>query len=164
MGTATTPAELLDLGADVQARNGLMPNQFYEAGPRPPRECRVCPRGALAVAAGRHPEFAAMWPMYCDAFDPDVDSDENPPESDAEGFDMGLITSAESALALHLLTVVRYVPRGSRPRTLTEVIEEWADEDGRTVEEITAAMRGAAAALRKRTPGAPAATEEACDG
>lgn len=52
-----SPAAVLDIAADVIERNGLAIGEFYMAEQgRDPRDCKVCAMGAIAVAAGLHPE------------------------------------------------------------------------------------------------------------
>jgi len=50
-------AAVLNMAADVIERNGIALGEFYVAEQgRDPRDCPVCAMGAIAVAAGLHPE------------------------------------------------------------------------------------------------------------
>ena len=54
------PSEILDKAADVIERNGLVAGQWYEpTGTKSPLDCPMCTGGALAVAAGFYPSYAA---------------------------------------------------------------------------------------------------------
>jgi hypothetical protein len=110
----------------------------YHAAPDP-RACRVCPRGAIAVAAGRHPLFAV------DYSDPDPDGEYWGTDAEqAERSDYEAIRTAEDALIRHLRLV------GGPGRVPSQSIEMWADQPNRTRPQILAALRGAAQAERDR--------------
>ena len=124
---------LLLEGANVIQANGFVPNAYYEEKKtddgrwQPARQCRVCPRGAVAVAAGKDPDFM----IVLDA------RGLTAAESDRDTYDA--ISDAEQRFA-HYLTV----EQGAEPfPTDGEVIEAWADAPGRTKPHVVGAMRAA---------------------
>jgi hypothetical protein len=126
-------SELLDGAADVIERKGWVQKDYWnnetdsEGAPLDPRDCPVCPRGAIAVAAGRHP----MWK---------IQNDRQAACGDlvgAERADWEAIDVAEMAL-------VQYIG-GTNP----EGVENWADDEARTLPQILFALRAAARAERE---------------
>lgn len=128
-------SEILSKAADIIATNGWVQEEYYLPiferhtlrELRDPRKCEVCPRGAIAVAVGRHPLFIVDWPNHC-LFESDADI------TAEEATDRDAIVGAERALANHL---------GVDDAT---GIEQWADDPDRALSEILAALREAAQA------------------
>ena len=145
-----TPAEILDKAADVIERNGWVQQEYYD-WPAPcvavtnPQECAVCPRGGIAVAAGRHPEFVSSWPDYCPSIEElATESDER--TASAEDLDaLAEISTAERAFAAHLRKIDPWRSASLIDRAF---IESWNDEEGRTADEVVAQLRACAANLR----------------
>lgn len=105
--------------------------------PRDPSQCPCCPRGAIAVVCGHHPEFPGEPLAWGDPDDP-------------------ALRAAERALVDYLLDAAGWTPANQLaesylPDRDPALIEFWADEDGRTQEEVVAVLR--AAAQREREAG-----------
>lgn len=117
------PSEILDKAADVIKRNGLEAGHWYRpVGTKSPLDCPMCTGGALSVAAGFYPAYAA----------------------DAEP--TGAYACAIKALAERLdLAPAKDVP--VRDVLLYE-IAPWNDA-GRTAEEVVRELRAAAASERE---------------
>ena len=118
------PSEILDKAADVIERNGLVAGQWFEpTGNRSPLDCPMCAGGALAVAAGFYPSYAA-------------DSEPTGTYADAIG-----------VLAERL-----NLDPANRHRTAQELllygIAPWNDA-GHTAEEVVRELRAAAASERE---------------
>lgn len=146
-------SELLTAGADVIVRNGWVQDDYFQdirVGTEddldqpgswlPAEQCPVCPRAALAVAAGGHPlDYSKGWvPPWDRLMSPEVRERGK------------AVLAAETALAEFLRDPWPEAARmldGGFP--VDTVIERWADEDGRTLEEILRAMRRAADGERK---------------
>lgn len=144
MSAPDTAPDLLDKAADIIVRNGFHQDEFFlrltvDGLPLPhrwaaeerkdPRLCPVCAGGAINVAAGwRRPDL-----------------EQNP------GGPRGYHLDALRAFARHVDP--NFEPAvDDRPYA---VIGEWNDETGRTLDQVTAALRECAAGLRKEE-GAPA--------
>lgn len=146
------PSELLTGAADVIERNGWIQGEYVQPLPdestggfRDAKECPVCPRGAIAIAAGRHPMFAADWPYECDL----AHAMDNPEAAaavaaEAEQAALNEIVAAEAALARYIRVELRFAD-GSADE---ELIERWADDPYRTWPEILGTMRAAAEAAK----------------
>ncbi|WP_433233910.1 DUF6197 family protein [Actinomadura nitritigenes] len=133
---------LLDAGADVIARNGFAPGDYYtekrggDGGYLPMNQCPVCPRGAIAIAAGCGPvDFAQGWHENW--------KDTVPRLSEAAA---PAVRAAEQALAAFLPE--RWEPAAGlierQAVDCSRIIERWADEEGRTQDQIVETMRAAA--------------------
>jgi hypothetical protein len=133
--------EILEAAAGVVERNGWARETYFQSPGRElkdPRECPVCPRGAIAVAVGRHPMFVADWPEFCEAKDA-TDPGEIAELAQAEQADRAAIIAAEETLTRYLLAELDHPPTVHRP-----MIEDWADRPGRTLEQVLAALRDCA--------------------
>lgn len=146
MPDLTAPHSLLLKAVAVILTNGLVQEDYYEPPTddrgrvlnHNPKDCPVCPRGAISVAAGQHPEFAADFDAEDDTYE-----DEHLAAFEA-------IAAAERLLVDHLVGVVGFPAHPYLVVTRSPaVIEEWADAEGRTLPQIVDAMR--AAAERGRT-------------
>lgn len=137
---------LLLRAADIIQANGLARGEYVDllAGdpPLPVDKCPVCPRSAIALAAGRDPLFVVEWPSHCDAgYDEDDESGQI--ATDGERATRAEILSAEKALRRYLVAELG-VPSTDDTYSDGEVIEVWADEDGRTQPQVVGALRAAA--------------------
>lgn len=132
--------------ANIIVANGLARGEYVDltAGdpPLPIDQCPMCPRSAIASAAGQYPLFVVEWPMHCDGgYD----------GSEAERAAYAEIATAEAALARYLRAELGRVDDTDKPIEArlqhhfdTVLIEEWADEDGRTANEVVGGLRAAA--------------------
>ncbi|MGH3379518.1 MAG: DUF6197 family protein [Actinoallomurus sp.] len=123
---------LLIGAAVIMQRNGWIQDDYFDADLyQPDVPCRVCPRAAIAIAAGQHPMFVASWPLRCAAPEPD----------EAECATYNEIKAAEGLLARYLREELRYNDGGSLDGDMVEV---WADEEQRTLPEILGVLHAAA--------------------
>lgn len=145
-----TTDQILDNAADIIQRNGWTQHEYYN-WPAPgmavtnPQQCAVCPRGGMAIAAGRHPEFAASWPEYCPSVEElATESDDRIPsvEDDVILFE---VTEAERAFAAHIR---KLRPGYGGSFTDRALIEQWNDEAARTADEVITELKACAANLR----------------
>lgn len=122
--TAVTVADVLDEAAAVIRRNGWTTiTYFRREGKLPIAECPVCLLGAIGVAVMKAPVLWDGSPLGLDAARSVID-----------------FIDAEAEL---------------NPRNTDDVnyfIGGWNDAEGRTVDEVLAALEGAARAERERTP------------
>lgn len=141
------PSQVLEGAADVIVRNGWTQDAYIQdiAG-RAPERCPVCPDGAIAIAAGRHPEFGVEpfehpgVPLVVDVDDPHQWTLDCP---DAEA--MEVVQAARAVFARHLRTVL-----GVDVQVWDEVlIARWNDEPSRTSGEVLRELYAAAAAARE---------------
>jgi hypothetical protein len=146
MPALLTVAEILDGAADVIERNGWIQKDLFdsESAPGvPAKDCPVCARGGISVAAGQVPWFSADWPMTAE-FVHESGSEIAVPSSVAA---LDAITTAEVAFAEHIRSLgfnVSGIPGA-------ELIEKWNDRDGMSQAIVIAELRACAANnLRKR--------------
>lgn len=132
-------------GAEIILANGLARGEYVDllAGdpPLPVDKCPMCPRSAIATAADRDPLFVVEWPSHCDA-GAEEDDESALVASQAERAAYAEILSAERLLRRYLVEQLRV----AAPADESDggVIEMWADEDGRTQQQVVGAMRAAA--------------------
>lgn len=119
--------------ADVIERNGWIQNDFYEGYWTPDTPGPVCPRAAIAIAAGQHPLFTAYWPQFCER--PAAPTGEEQAVHAA-------ITAAEDTLARYIREELRY--DDVLDRIDASLVESWADDPARTLPEVIGALRAAA--------------------
>ena len=115
--------------------NGFARGKYFRAvmdpgGWRPPRECPVCPRGAIAIAVGVVPDF--MVPFE----EPGLTVPENATTAVEE------IREAERRLRLYLVVELGYLADAAAPDGA--VITDWADDPERTQQEAIGACNAAA--------------------
>jgi hypothetical protein len=140
-------AALLDKTADIIERNGWTQGDYVTWNPGElPENCKVCPRGGMSVAAGRHPLFVVEWPGFCPSIFEALatESDERVTTTDDEAA-LAEISAAEIAFATHIRKIDRWC-NGSL--TDASVIESWNDDDDRTADEVVTELRACAANLR----------------
>ncbi|TDB86451.1 hypothetical protein E1264_17790 [Actinomadura sp. KC216] len=145
-------SRILSDAADHIERYGFSPGEFHktifedaegrEVDPlnltgahrrRDSRQCPCCPRGAIAVVTGHVPFAVELF----------FDKPDDP-----------AMRAAERALVDYLIDVAEWMPRRARARSwlpdrAPELIEFWADEDGRTQDEVITTLRAAAEHERK---------------
>jgi hypothetical protein len=140
-----TPADLIDKAADHILMYGWLQGDYYLTASATPAECPVCPRGGIAVGAGRHPEFVADWPLYCAEYKDDEDSWA---AFSADRESLRIISEAEEAFAAHLdrRGLLAEAPGDFNPH---ELIEWWNDRRERTAEQVVTELRACAADLRQ---------------
>lgn len=152
--TAERSAELLTVAAGYIERNGLADTLYLdpieeENGWRPDHKCPMCPRGAIAMAAGQDAEF-----MVGRGFADLVDDEPTPEEAAA----FAEIAAAERVLIDYILDELRWRAAGQRAgRAIAdrsaEVIEMWADEYHGAAPPVIGAMRAAALTAATEEPG-----------
>lgn len=101
------------------------------------KRCRVCPRGGMSVAVGRHPTFAAGYgERGLEAVDPDVATRYRNAFAD--------VSAAEKAFAAYLGR------RGLVPSAMADdpiAIEWWNDRRADSAEQVVEELRSCAAEL-----------------
>jgi hypothetical protein len=126
---------LLLRGAEIIEANGFVQHAYFKdikdsrsiSGWRRSKDCPVCPRAALAIAAGKEPDFMVM------LNDAGLTAAESDPVACQE------IRDAELRFALYLIR-----EQGAETAlTDGEVIENWADVLERTQPQVVGAMRAA---------------------
>lgn len=138
-----TPSDVLDAAVAHIHQYGWIRDEYVETNANP-RTCRVCPRGAIAIANNRHPLYAVDWPELAEHYTgDDDDAGTLTVEGDAELADLRLIVEAERLLVAYLKS--EGVDVGDLPPwDVGTFIERWADDPERTLPQILGAMTAAA--------------------
>jgi hypothetical protein len=134
--------ETLRSAGQILATNGFVQDLYFKVvldptGWRPTRECPVCPRGAIAIAAGVDPDFMVARTGILLV-----------PEADEAAFHE--ISEAERLLRRYLVVELGY--RADLEASDGAVIQDWADEPERTQQEAVGACNAAAEYEDTTTP------------
>lgn len=140
MALTLTVAEILDGAADVIERNGWIQKDLFDSESvpgGPAKDCPVCARGGISVAADQVPWFSADWPTTAEfVYEP---GGVIPAPPSVAVFDA--IAAAETAFATHIRSLgfnVSGIPGA-------ELIEKWNDRDGMSQAIVVAELRACAA-------------------
>lgn len=128
--TRAEVAATLRAAVDVIARNGFSCGAMVDPGQEQsgmdPRDCAVCPRAAIAIAAGQGPRYMLDAPVH-----------------EIGRYTHSLIKACEVALAKALIDR-GYAGARILPQKAALVIEEYADDQDRTDAEVMDMLAAAA--------------------